>query len=270
MNNDIGVEAIGGDEWKPAAANERQPGKHRHSQLVIEQRRLQSQSLHSHLVPAQQRNANDLAVVAKKVFQRRQLQQWAPSPVLHLNDLNLNSLFFFLKVKIVVRGDCNVGKTCLWLRLQGQQFKEAYETSDEIKVANIQWNYKTTDDIVKVEVWDVVDRSKKKRNLLQDAKKSSAPSSSQLKLDNKTSEALSKIQVEASLDAEFIDVYKNANGCIMVYDITKQWTWDYIERELPKVPAHIPVLIIGNHRDMHHHRTVDEVKCRYFIENLNR
>ena len=173
-------------------------------------------------------------------------------------------------MKIVIRGDCNVGKTCLWLRLQGQQFKEAYETSDEIKVANIQWNYKTTDDIVKVEVWVVVDRSKKKRSLIQDAKKSSMPSSNQLKLDNKTSEALSKIQVEASLDAEFIDVYKNANGCIMVYDITKQWTWDYIERELPKVPAHIPVLIIGNHKDMHHHRTVDEVKCRYFIENLNR
>lgn len=79
-----------------------------------------------------------------------------------------------------------------------------------------------------------------------------------------------KQPVEASLDAEFIDVYKNANGCIMVYDITKQWTWDYIERELPKIPVHIPVLIIGNHRDMHHHRNVDEYKCRLFIENLNR
>ena len=169
-------------------------------------------------------------------------------------------------MKIVIRGDCNVGKTCLWLRLQGQAFKETYETSDEIKVANIQWNYKTADDVVKVEVWDVVDRSKKKRNLLQQ-QKISTPGS--LKLDNSNVE-VNKIPVEASLDAEFIDVYKSANGCILVYDITKQWTWDYVERELPKIPGHIPVLVIGNHRDMQHHRAIDELRCRSFIENLNR
>ena len=178
-------------------------------------------------------------------------------------------------MKIVIRGDCNVGKTCLFLRLQGQQFKEAYESSDEIKVANIQWNYKTTDDIVKVEIWDVVDRSKKKRNLLQTTTSNSNSLKLENKINNNTTNDANKIAsaampVEASLDAEFIDVYKNTNGCNMVYDITKQWTWDYIERELPKIPAHIPVLIIGNHRDMHHHRNVDELKCRFYIENLNR
>ena len=156
------------------------------------------------------------------------------------------------------------------MRLQGQAFREAYEPSDEIKVANIQWNYKTADDVVKVEVWDVVDRSKKKRNLLQER----IAASTTLKLDNgKSSGARMPADlpaVEASLDAEFIDVYKNANGCILVYDITKEWTFKYIERELPKIPSHIPVLIIGNHRDMHHHRTVEEYKCRSFIDSLNR
>ncbi len=136
-----------------------------------------------------------------------------------------------LLVKIVIRGDNNVGKSNLWLRLQGQPFKEVYETSDEIKVANIQWSYSKTDDIVKVEVWDVVDRSKKKKNLTGGGLvggKMKTPKS------NGFSDPYMLGGVEASLDAEFIDVYKNANGCIMVFDITKAWTWDYIERELPK------------------------------------
>jgi GTPase SAR1 family protein len=38
-------------------------------------------------------------------------------------------------VKIVIRGDNNTGKSTLWSRLQGQAFKEQYETSDEIKVS---------------------------------------------------------------------------------------------------------------------------------------
>ncbi len=160
----------------------------------------------------------------------------------------------------MIRGDCNTGKTCLWLRLQGKPFKESYEPTDEIQISNINWNYKLSDtDIVKVEIWDVVDKSRKKRQL-----------SNGLKIENSANASQTSQQIEASLDAEFIDVYKNCNGCILVYDITKHWTWEYIERELPRIPAHIPVLILGNHLDMQHHRTITEMKCRYFIESLNR
>lgn len=158
-------------------------------------------------------------------------------------------------MKIVIRGDRNVGKTCLFHRLQGQKYKEEYIPTEEIQVCSIQWNYKATDDVVKVEVWDVVDKGRKKKKM------------EGLKLDPDTTAPEAD---EPCLDAEFIDVYKGSHGVIMVYDITKQWTFSYIEREIERIPSHIPVLVLGNHRDMGHHRTVIEDKARYFCLHLQR
>lgn len=157
-------------------------------------------------------------------------------------------------MKIVIRGDRNVGKSCLFHRLQGHKFKEEYIPTEEIQVCNIQWNYKTTDDVVKVEIWDVVDKGKKKKK----------PEG--LKMDNSVKDAPD----EPCLDAEFMDVYKGSHGVILMYDITKQWTFTYVEREMEKVPAHIPVLVLGNHRDMGHHRTVTEDKARYYCQHYDR
>jgi GTPase SAR1 family protein len=82
-------------------------------------------------------------------------------------------------LKVVVRGARKVGKSTLLSRLTGLPFIEVYEETPEIKVSgvdldepcslkpvgvsvkisNINWSYKNTDDVVKVEVWDVVDRA---------------------------------------------------------------------------------------------------------------
>ncbi|XP_063234943.1 rab-like protein 6 [Bacillus rossius redtenbacheri] len=157
-------------------------------------------------------------------------------------------------MKIIIKGDRNVGKTCLFHRLQGLKFVEEYVPTEEIQVASIQWNYKATDDVVKVEVWDVVDRGRKKRRF------------DGLKLDNGQLEAAE----EPALDAEFLDVYKGTNGVVLVMDITKTWTFDYVQRELPKVPNHIPVLVLANHCDMSHHRTVTPDHVAYFVESFHR
>ena len=74
-------------------------------------------------------------------------------------------------------------------------------------MASIQWNYKATDDVVKVEVWDVVDKGKKKKPL------------EGLKLNTNTM----ALPEEPALDAEFLNVYKGTHGVILMFDITKQW-----------------------------------------------
>ena len=157
-------------------------------------------------------------------------------------------------MKIIIKGDRNVGKTCLFHRLQGQKFIEEYIPTEEIQVTSIQWNYKATDDVVKVEVWDVVDKGRRRKKL------------EGLKMDNSPSE---NIIEEPALDAEFLDVYKGTNGVIIMMDITKSWTFDYVQRELPKIPSHIPVIVLGNHCDMAHHRTITADHVTYFIDSLH-
>ncbi|KAM3825695.1 rab-like protein 6 isoform 2-T2 [Vipera latastei] len=141
-------------------------------------------------------------------------------------------------MKIVIRGDRNTGKTTLWHRLQGKKFVEEYIPTQEIQVTSIHWNYKS--------------KCKKRGD--------------GLKLDNDPQEAES----EMALDAEFLDVYKNCNGVVMMFDITKQWTFNYILRELPKVPTHVPVCVLGNYRDMGEHRVILPDDVREFIDNMNR
>jgi len=156
-------------------------------------------------------------------------------------------------MKIVLRGDRNTGKSCLLARLQGAPFKEEYQPTDEIQVASINWSYKNTEDIVKVEVWDVVDVAKKRKKLKG------------LKMQDGESE-----EFEPGLDAGFIDVYKGTHGVIMLFDITKPWTLEYVKKETETVPSHIPILILANFTDMGHHRQVSKLQLAGFVENLQR
>ncbi|KAG0379440.1 Rab-like protein 6 [Mortierella sp. AD032] len=154
---------------------------------------------------------------------------------------------------IVIRGDIRTGKTSLFERLQGHPFpnEQSYRTTAQIQVANIPWQYAHTKDIIKVEVWDVVDKGVQTGEL-------KGSSGSALKIDN-TPASPSKSNpapdidsaphAAFALDASTIDVYRNTDGVILLYDISKPWTFDYAAKALTDIPTNIPVLLLSNFTD---------------------
>lgn len=161
-------------------------------------------------------------------------------------------------MKIVIRGDKNTGKSCLLARLQGKQFVEEYSPTEEIQVASINWSYKNTEDVVKVEVWDVVDVAKKRTKI------------SGLKMSSNDGAASSESDICPGLDAEFLDVYQGTHGVIILLDITKSWTMDYMKKEVEKIPSHIPVLVLANFCDQAHHRQVTQLQIADCVQNIVR
>jgi hypothetical protein len=75
---------------------------------------------------------------------------------------------------------------------------------------------------------------------------------------------------DLALDAEFLDVYKGTHGVVLVLDVTKNWTWTYVQKEIPRIPSSIPVLILSNFRDMGEHRVVQSEEVLEFIEGYKR
>ncbi|KAG0271836.1 Rab-like protein 6 [Linnemannia exigua] len=159
-----------------------------------------------------------------------------------------------LNMKIVIRGDIRTGKTSLFERLQGHPFpnEQSYGTTAQIQVANIPWQYAQTKDIIKVEVWDVVDKGVQTGEL-------KGSGSNALKIDNHTPASPSKSNPASdtdsaphaafALDASTIDVYRNTDGVILLYDISKPWTFDYAVKALTDIPTNIPVLLLSNFTD---------------------
>jgi GTPase SAR1 family protein len=213
-------------------------------------------------------------------------------------------------MKIVIRGDNRVGKTSLFLRLKGYGFQEEYTPTESLNVTSIDWNYKTTDDVVKIDLWEAVDSASRRSVNFVD-----------LKLENDTNgnavvDGLAQEQAKTTFDghptketngstrvtitstklqpndtaynndplnkipqsarqslaelSENLDVYRGANAVLLVMDMTKAWTFKYVQNELPKIPKHIPVLVIGNHRDQGHHRVVSSEQVKTLIETQSR
>lgn len=99
-------------------------------------------------------------------------------------------------------------------------------------------------DIIKVEVWDVVDRAKNA---------SSIPSSDTgIKLEHTSSKKQPKASVapptaelgDLGLDASTVNVYRNCHAVIFLFDVTKPWTFEYVIKQVVAVPGNVAILVL--------------------------
>ncbi|KAI8369277.1 uncharacterized protein BYT42DRAFT_583771 [Radiomyces spectabilis] len=175
-------------------------------------------------------------------------------------------------MKIVIRGDVMTGKSMLFNRLQGAEYEEAYSSTSQIQVANIPWHYKDSSDIVKIEVWDVVDKAHNNSTKKSESgiKLEHHPSGQSPRVEKQPQETTE--QSDLALDASTVNVYRNSHAVIFMFDITKPWTFNYVKRNLEDVPETVAVLVLGNFSDKSAERKVslDEIHAALYDQNTLR
>ena len=210
-------------------------------------------------------------------------------------------------MKVVIKGDSQVGKSSLFLRLKGYGFREEYLPTESLDVTSIDWNYKTTNDIVKIDLWEAVDAANSKKTVTfvdlktendangdqsNSAAKQSVGTNGNREQNNNGKLSFEKVitttklvigdsrnasaQIPESTKkslaelSDSLDVYRGANAVLLVMNMTKLWTFNYVQTELGRIPKHLPVLVIANHRDQGHHRCVTADQVETFIASLDR
>lgn len=196
-------------------------------------------------------------------------------------------------MRVIIRGDRNTGKTQLWNRMQGKGFSAAYLPTPQIQTATIDWNHKTASEVIKVEVWDVVDRGLQ-NGAENDDDNDSNNSVDETKLDNAIRGAVEKKKIKkglhssgrgtaaaqqqqgenftvGTLDATMVDVMRGTSGVIFMFDMTKRWTWEYIQKDIEAAAkAGVSVLVVGNFRDMGDNRVVSEEEVRTHLSAVSK
>lgn len=184
-------------------------------------------------------------------------------------------------MKVLIRGTKGTGKTSLFQRLKGEPIPTTHRTTPQLQSATINWQFRAnSEESVKCEVWDVVDRgfdpSQENGNGPQDdgheanpfqadAVKTGLAASTSSAMAAATAAAaaaaasagsVSGTHMVAVVDASTIDVYHESHGVIFLLDVTKWDTLEYVKQELANVPVHIPTLVLGNFRDCGNQRKI--------------
>lgn len=152
---------------------------------------------------------------------------------LKIEELTKSDISEDLFFKIVVVGDCAVGKSNILSRYINNQFSK--ESKSTIGVELSSKCFKIDNKVIKINIWDTAGQER-----------------------------------FTSITSAY---YKGAKGALIVYDITRQDTFDNIDkwlRELRlKINADIKVFIIGNKSDLSLLRQVEYEEAKSKAERLN-
>ena len=151
---------------------------------------------------------------------------------LKIEELTKSDITEDLFFKIVVVGDCAVGKSNILSRYINNQFSK--ESKSTIGVELSSKCFKIDNKVIKINIWDTAGQER-----------------------------------FTSITSAY---YKGAKGALIVYDITRQYTFDNIDkwlRELRlKINVDIKVFVLGNKSDLSLLRQVDYEDAKRKAEKL--
>lgn len=166
----------------------------------------------------------------------------------------------------------------MFKRLRGEKFDQNYVTSTTLKSGYTHWNYKSIEDVIVLEIWDVPEPPKKKKNVelkLQhsqtedsdDDDNSDSSSSDEDLDDSKDLDAVFEQEMKLflqnsgkveegshmftpTLNSNIMDIYKNAHAVILMVNPQKKKSWRYARKIIKKVPHELDIIIMINFKDL--------------------
>ena len=88
------------------------------------------------------------------------------------------------------------------------------------------------------------------------------------KQGNPSGSSTSRTSVLQPSTAENVDVYRNCNGVIVIFDVTRPRSIDYVTGHIGAIPQDLPVLILGNFADKYFEGQVDlDFQQRRFLHS---
>jgi len=173
-----------------------------------------------------------------------------------LMDRHLQERNGAMNMKVVIRGDRETGKSVLLRRLEGLDFLEEHYSTSQIQSAHVSWFYKVTDEMVKLEVWDVVDKGRL------------PPMPEYSDRGNLNVDILPQ---QAAADASTVDVYSQTHAVIFMVDPCRRWTLKYVAEKLVEIPSHIvDILVIVGFKDVSERHVLTSLEIAEFIAALPR